>query len=65
MVEVSEILGFSLHPDKSRLGGIPSLLERCVGVLRDIRILCFFQEVRQYLDCRAEGVKAVAINQRY
>lgn len=62
VVEMSKVLGFGLHPDESRLGGIPGLLERGVSVVRDIRILGFFQEVRQCLECRAEAIKAVEVS---
>lgn len=58
MVEMSEILGFGLHPDESRLGGVPGLLERGVGVFGDVRILSFLQEVRQCLERWAEVIKA-------
>lgn len=58
VVEMSEILGFGLHPDESRLGGVPGLLERGVGVFGDVRILSFLQEVRQCLERWAEVIKA-------
>ena len=64
VIKIGEILGFGLHPNESRLGGIPGHLERGVSVVRDICIFRFFQEVRQRLDRWAKGIKAVEISQR-